>query len=494
MGRRAPRIFHGRLRPNGTKPNLDAHSERPRRGHLRIPSHATAGGVPQDVLPPPTTRTTLPDEFFDGAKRWECLAVELLDAVKRVADGDGPASSRALLASCRLVNRHWNRWATRSTTCLTPLGAPLQVVALAMKSSFTNASELRLNAYTALGEADILALAGVPQLRRLKFGRNRYFTFDRHLMPAAAYCALGALTGLEALDVGGCTNVGEDALATLTSLTSLRYLDVEQCPGVAGAGVRAIATLTGLRHLSLRRFPLYSYGREKGVSDGAVRRLAPLTMLTSLDLSGCVLLTDASLVVLAQRLRYLKRLWLERCCQVTDAGMAAVATLPQLELLNFAMSDDLPCVTNAGFGALAALTGLTVLDLSGCMCSNLAPMAAMPRLAHLDLYGAEVSDGDVRHLAGATALEHLDLTGCRLGDEGVRVLSALPRISHLDLSGGRSAISEDGLRALEGMTSLRELKLPCFNAQLTSEELSQPTALRTLASPDAEAHRGAATS
>lgn len=72
-------------------------------------------------------------------------------------------------------------------------------------------------------------------------------------------------------------------------------------------------------------------------------------------------------------------------------------------------------ISNEGLEALAALRGLTILNLSSVDLTNagLPLLLALPRLENLDLsYCNRITDTGLKQLAGLRNLSHLNLQGC----------------------------------------------------------------------------------
>lgn len=80
----------------------------------------------------------------------------------------------------------------------------------------------------------------------------------------------------------------------------------------------------------------------------------------------------------------------------------------------------------------------------------------LPETFDLEFLG-DVSDGDLRHLAGLQNVLKLGLGHGRITDDGLRHLSGLTRLRVLDLSG--KPVTGEGVRHLAGLTELRALRL-----------------------------------
>ncbi|QOY88962.1 COR domain-containing protein [Paludibaculum fermentans] len=102
-------------------------------------------------------------------------------------------------------------------------------------------------------------------------------------------------------------------------------------------------------------------------------------------------------------------------------------------------------------GALAGLTGLQTLNVSGTQVSDLGPLSGLTGLQTLNVSGTQVSD--LGPLAGLTGLQTLRVSGTQLSDLGP--LSGLTGLQTLNVS--NTQVSD--LRALSELTALRTLDL-----------------------------------
>ena len=179
--------------------------------------------------------------------------------------------------------------------------------------------------------------------------------------------------------------------------------------------------------------------------------LAGLTALTSLDLSGCGQLTDVSVLA---GLTALTSLDLSGCGQLTDVSV--LAGLTALTSLNLSGCEQLTDVSG-----LAGLTALTSLDLSGCeQLTDVSVLAGLTALTSLNLSGCKQLT-DVSVLAGLTALTSLNLSGCeQLTD--VSVLAGLTALTSLNLSGCEQLTDVSVLAGLTALTSLNLMRARTF--------------------------------
>lgn len=160
-----------------------------------------------------------------------------------------------------------------------------------------------------------------------------------------------------------------------------------------------------------------------------------------------------------------------RCRELVDT-LAPLSGLPELRVLEgvrFQRDDRKPVevkvltsltmLTRLGLAApelnditpLASLTELEALSLAGCTgLFNVAPLAGLKRLTHVDLFATKVRD--LRPLMG------LPLVSLNLSDTEVVDLTALAKLTKLrSLNLGGLSIRD--ISALRGLTALEELDL-----------------------------------
>ncbi len=99
------------------------------------------------------------------------------------------------------------------------------------------------------------------------------------------------------------------------------------------------------------------------------------------------------------------------------------------------------------------------LDASGQMTdAMLVDLSRVERLTRLDVSGSKaVSDEGVRALAGLSRLRHLDLGGTAITDRALEVLRTLPALESLGLWG--THVTDAGMDALRACDSLRSVNL-----------------------------------
>jgi hypothetical protein len=194
----------------------------------------------------------------------------------------------------------------------------------------------------------------------------------------------------------------------LTRLPSLESLNISGCVAITDIGIMMIAQLTQLTSLEM---PWCLKVTNIGLS-----ALTPLTKLANLNVSGCQLLTDQGIVCLG-----------------------ALTNLQRLGLLNLGYSK--PCVTDAALQRLSSLTKLESLNV-GLNIGSLQP-------AH-----KAVTDASLALIASRfRGLTQLGLMSLDISDAGVKCLGALTKLqvgrgalwSRQWVSGGEGAV-EGGSR------------------------------------------------
>lgn len=119
-------------------------------------------------------------------------------------------------------------------------------------------------------------------------------------------------------------------------------------------------------------------------------------------------------------------------------------------------------VTDRGLAAVADLTNLEEFFLwwgTGITDAGVAHLARLPRLRLVDIGLASVTDESLVHLAELPALANLSLQGRKFSDRGLEGLRKAWRLESLLLRMGESGITDAGLRHLEGLSNLKHLAL-----------------------------------
>ena len=209
--------------------------------------------------------------------------------------------------------------------------------------------------------------------RLVKLRNLRTLQLRGDLLTDESLRLIGRLPCLEALHIGGSfTNAG---LMHLRQLATLRCLTLES-PHITGRGLAAIAELSKLETVQLK--PPLPDGlaelkacesltslslRSAKVTDRDLQQIAALTSLKRLDLSGNNLIGSGLRHL--HGLRNLRDLDLS-ACGITDDSTKLLASLRSLHMLDLSHS---PRLTDVGMAPLAALSDLKVLNLESTCIS-----------------------------------------------------------------------------------------------------------------------------
>jgi Leucine-rich repeat (LRR) protein len=152
--------------------------------------------------------------------------------------------------------------------------------------------------------------------------------------------------------------------------------------------------------------------------------------------------------------KLLQFLDLSDCKNVTDAGLAYLARLPELTELNLAGSG----VRGDGLDHLKTADRLRALDArkTGATARHLAPLAALKNLERLTL--DPVADERVlRFLAGLPNLKEIDLRGFPLTNRRLGLLQKMTGLERLEIQS--NDITDRGLLTLKGLRNMKDLRL-----------------------------------
>lgn len=206
------------------------------------------------------------------------------------------------------------------------------------------------------------------------------------------------------------------------------------------------------------------------MSDSALARIATLERIARLDLDGCR--------------------------RVTDAGLAHLERMPQLEELN--LSGWHSPITDRGLAVLRHLKNLRRFDMAWpqrVTDAGLAHLQDCVELERVTLMGTRTGDGTIRALTEKPALRRL-FAGNTVTDAGLALLRHVPRFtswsgetpeySLMGFDAGPTYLGIDGpfsaggLRALEELDGLFALNLSWSGSHMHSAGLAALSALANL--------------
>ncbi|WP_264711384.1 leucine-rich repeat domain-containing protein [Wolbachia endosymbiont (group A) of Andrena haemorrhoa] len=236
--------------------------------------------------------------------------------------------------------------------------------------------------------------------------------------------------------------ISTKAVKKLAQLKNLTSLDLSGNK-IDDEGAKELAKLANLTSLDLSSNKIGYEG---------VKELAQLKNLTSLNLSGNKIGSEG--VKELTKLANLTSLSLVNC----GIGYKDIGELAQLKnLTSLNLSSDK--VSDKGVKELAKLANLTSLSLISCLISvkGVKELAQFTNLTSLDLSGNEIGSEDVKELAKLTHLTSLSLAGCGIGCKGIGELAQFTNLTSLDLSGNE--IGSEDVKELAKLTHLTSLSL-----------------------------------
>ena len=155
---------------------------------------------------------------------------------------------------------------------------------------------------------------------------------------------------------------------------------------------------------------------------------------------------------------------------ISSAVLTQVAALDDLRELDFGrLSITDADVTNFWHACGTCASSLRVSEASMITDAGVAMLAALPELEDLYVAGRGITDIGLKSPSSLHKLRVLECLGCRSDGSGLAALKDLLNLQILDLSGvrGRHALSS---RALRVLPALRELDLGC-NGEVSDADL-----------------------
>lgn len=151
----------------------------------------------------------------------------------------------------------------------------------------------------------------------------------------------------------------------------------------------------------------------------------------------------------------------------TDEVFEALSVHGRLLCVESGVGMDVGTVSDAALRHIAKLTGLRALRLKlaeNVTDEDLRVLAGLPLLSHLEIQGSALTGRDLEELARFPSLQALVLRGPDIENGGLAFLERLPRLHSLDIAGHFGLTAED-LQPLRHLTELRELNLGGVNGR-----------------------------
>jgi hypothetical protein len=234
--------------------------------------------------------------------------------------------------------------------------------------------------------------------------------------------------------------------AATQAVRQIKPIKLSSLPDLDPSSLQSLQTLdlTALDHnelptewLACFSLPTYrsltslSIGKNHHITLSGAAAIACISQLVHLALPGNTV-TDASLLMLTDRLCNLKTFSLRDCSFLTDHGLSSLFKLPLLEELDLCMCWKL---TDATLSTLGSLKHLSKLDLSHCEHFTAAGLTALGQ--------------------GATSLQILSVPACwQISDDHLEAIANhMPLLSSLGMFESGESVTDYGLSQLVKLSS-----------------------------------------
>ncbi|NIP23049.1 MAG: M48 family metalloprotease [Phycisphaerae bacterium] len=361
----------------------------------------------------------------------------------------------------------------------------------------------------------------IPSLRILSFHES----FPR--ITDAGLAHISDMPNLELLCMHGIQDITDEGIANLTKMRSLRKLNISSSQvtdkglaylsqiktlerldlpqdqkGITDKGLTYLGTLPNLRHLAISRIHFNDpkmnkeyytdkglaalancrlleelYIGSPGVTDEGMRQVARLTNLRKLMLFGCENVTNEGLSHLAP-LKSLKHLHITHS-KITIGGLSHLNKIPAIyKLVLHDIEQDHAGLNISGLRNLEELTIRLKRERrnnsSITQKFTAADFTCLAKLKHLRwLQGINnVTDAGLKNLSGLTNIERFSFAAAGLTDDGLKSLANMKNLNILSFSNkypakvsgaGRRILTDEGLRHLEGLKMLVNLRIDSDN-------------------------------
>jgi hypothetical protein len=306
-------------------------------------------------------------------------------------------------------------------------------------------------------------------------------------------------------------SISNRGMAVLKDLPALVYLDFNT--EVTDAGLRQVAQISNLRWLRIRTGRIYGPGLLElaklprlerlclwgsgSISDRHIKFIEGLTQLKSLTLWGiCDRLTDASLASIG-KLKNLEELHFIRTGpRFTPAGAARLKELKNFKKVDFAQAWSGPAGAYYGDEVVRQLAALPNLEsIKGISYLTDEGMKTLTRFRNLKCLGVALKGRKqdyygptgMSHLASLGSLEELFINSDSLSEADFACLEPLSRLKVLLISSGRNVVTDRGMASIGKLKQLESLTL----GSVTRSGLNQLNGLPNLRHLQVNAWRNA---
>jgi Leucine-rich repeat (LRR) protein len=253
------------------------------------------------------------------------------------------------------------------------------------------------------------------------------------------------------------TDAGLRNLAGCAGLTDIELVNLK----VTDAGFAGLSKTSQLKRVSIFQVPL---------GDAGLEHLKALQELQSLTVDGADNISAAGVANL-KKLPRLKKLQLQtfrKDSKLNDAALKEIGEMETLETLILGVqvptsfSSRVTAFGDDGVAHLGKLKALKELNLGCCdrvTDAGLASLKGLDNLETLVIGFTKTSDDGVANLKELTKLKRLTLNGLKLTQKGLAQLGGLSKLEWLDLRETGEGVNDAALVQLKGLSSLKDLIL-----------------------------------
>ena len=283
---------------------------------------------------------------------------------------------------------------------------------------------------------------------------------------------------VEELDLSHCSKLSDHEVKVMAEKCNvIRVLNLKECKQVSDVGILAVSQgCGGLEELDLSRSEL-----QFKITDVSLLAMGERSaVLRKLNLNGCEMVTDAGLSWLAKGCAGLEWLDLTNCSKVTNGGLRCIGEgCPDL---SYCILANLKRVTDVGLRFLVQGCG----NLKNLNCTGIYLLSdGMKRD-----FGFEGLQALGRS-ACATTLKSLNLTGCfQVSTVALKSLSMLVNVESLCLNGCVNLTTQGMAYMSDSMKHVQSLSLSycgdCVSDAMMSRCLKRWTKLRSVTFTECE--------
>ena len=298
--------------------------------------------------------------------------------------------------------------------------------------------ELYVDDYRTLNDDTVEKLAGLQNLRRLRLTNSgitdgavrtiaesfpnliQLDISSNSLLTDAALREIAKLKDLESLNLLFC-DFSEFGILNIVGLPKLRAIDIRGNFRVGDGGLDALTLLPNLRNVQ---------HRSPTVTDRGIRSL---TKAKALDI---LLIQDMQITGQSghhlRQMERLAQLQIIRCANFDSEGLLALGGLK----LNRLTIRDIPIDDSAMevFNELPTLRRLFLHELASITDAGLAHLAHLKDLELLDIWEVQITDKSLETISKLENLRTLVLRSTNITDAGVELLLTMPKLESVLLS------------------------------------------------------------